>query len=381
MDPSIFLDEYKLLPDYLPNRIPHREEEFGRLVRTFSSILAAASTSATAFVVGPVGSGKTMLARKVGAKLEDEGRRDGVIVKAVTVNCRIDKGPSSVMNRTIESLGFTFPKRGYEVQETLRFLIDELMQMKSRLILILDEVDSLVASNGEALLYTLARVNETVSTPVLSLLMVAKDLRFFWEVDASTRSSLQKVVVKLAPYTADQLFAIMMSRAAEALRPGVLGEDTARFIAGVAGDSGDARYALELLYRAAKIAEYNGAERVRPAEVQEARNSLPPQVSLEELGYLTRHERMLLLAAARLLKPADKAFISTGELETEYGSLCRSLGLDPYRHTMVWTSIQNLKAKGFFATSQSGKGSRGRTTHIGLNVPPYEIIRTCSEKE
>jgi cell division control protein 6 len=381
MGSSVFRDEYKLLPDYLPGRTPHREAELEHLQRLYSSVLSSVPTPATSFLLGPVGTGKTMLARKLCAKLEDEGRRNGLIVKAVTVNCRIDKGPSSVLNRIVESLGLTFPKRGYEVQETLRFLMDELQQMKARLILVLDEVDSLVSSSGSTLLYTLARINETVAAPVLSLLMISKDLRFFWEVDASTRSSLQKAVVKLSPYTADQLLSIVVSRSEEALTPGVLDEDTARLIAGVAGDTGDARYGLELLYRAAKLADYNGSERVRAADVQEARNSLPPQVSLEELGYLTRHERIILLAAARLLKPADRAFVSTGELESEYGALCTSMEIKPRRHTMVWMSVQNLKARGFFVASQSGKGRRGRTTLIGLNMSPLEVIRTCSGEE
>ncbi len=381
MGSSVFKEEYKLLPDYLPGKIPHREKELEQLGRAYASVLSPVPTPATSFLLGPVGTGKTMLARKLCGRLEEDGRRDGIIVKAVTVNCRIDRGPSSVLNRMVESLGLSFPKRGYEVQETLRFLMDELLQMKARLILVLDEVDSLVSASGAAFLYSLARINETVSSPVLSLLMISKDLRFFWEVDASTRSSLQKAVVKLSPYSADQLLSIVLSRSEEALNAGVLDEDTARLIAGAAADSGDARYAIELLYRSAKMADYNGAEKVRAADVQEARNSLPPQVSLEELNYLSRHERLLLLAAAHLLKPADRAFVSTGELEGEYGSICSSLELKPRRHTMVWMSIQNLKARGFFVASQSGKGRRGRTTLIGLNISPQEVIRTCSGEE
>jgi cell division control protein 6 len=372
------VEEYKLLPDYLPSRIPHREEDLERLFKVFSPMLSPTPTPATSFMVGAVGSGKTMLARKIGEKLEDEGRRNGVIVKAVTVNCRIDRGPSSVLNRVVQSLGLSFPKRGYEVQETLRFIMDELRQLRACLLLVLDEVDSLVASNGSSLLYSLARINETVNPPPLSLLLVTKDLKFFWEVDASTRSSLQKVVIRLAPYTEGQLYNIILSRAEEALRPGALGADTARLIAGSGGDSGDARYAIELLYRAAKIADYSGADRIRPVDVQEARNSLPPQVSLEELSYLTKHERAILLAAAQILSPTERAFVSTGELEAEYRSLCASLNLKPYKHTMVWMVVQNLKARGFFVTSQSGKGRRGRTTLIGLNMPPHDVIRSCS---
>ncbi len=238
MGSSVFREEYKLLPDYLPGKIPHRERELEQLRRTYSSVLSPVPTPATSFLLGPVGTGKTMLARKLCGRLEEDGRRDGFIVKAVTVNCRIDRGPSSVLNRLVESLGLSFPKRGYEVQETLRFLMDELLQMKARLILVLDEVDSLVSTSGAAFLYALARINETVSSPVLSLLMISKDLRFFWEVDASTRSSLQKAVVKLSPYSADQLLSIVLSRSEEALNPGVLDEDTARLIAGAAADSG-----------------------------------------------------------------------------------------------------------------------------------------------
>jgi len=95
---------------------------------------------------------------------------------------------------------------------------------------------------------------------------------------------------------------------------------------------------------------------------------------LEELRYLSAHEKMILLALANLLYRSTKGFVSMGELESEYRDISSKSSIQPYAHTMLWNTVQEMKAKGLLITSQSGRGFRGRSTLIGLSYQPSEVI-------
>lgn len=369
----VFRDEGKLSPEYLPQRTPHRDGERRELFEIYRPMLKDEGLAPIAFLVGPVGSGKTMMVRMLGKEMEEKGVLHGCTIKPVSVNCRTDRTPTAVMNRVVEALGARFPKRGLEAQETLRFVLDMLARTRGRLLLILDEADSLVSAGDRSLLYSLARLREIHGSSRVALLMLSKSTRFLLALDASTRSSLQKTTLALSGYTVDQLVDIIASRAEESMQPGAMGVDVARFIANLS-QGGDARYCVELLLRSGSASERRGACSVAVSDVLEARNSLPPGVDLQELQYLTEHERLVLTAAANLLR-GSRAFISTGELEAEYRGLCATSSVKHCGHTTFWMTLQKLKAKDFLGMERSGRGRRGRTTLIMLRIRAADAMR------
>jgi archaeal cell division control protein 6 len=131
---------------------------------------------------------------------------------------------------------------------------------------------------------------------------------------------------------------------------------------------GDARYALDLVYRAGKLADMSESPHVLPENIRSAKASLPPQFRKEELSYLSRHQRLILLAVSNLLKKGDSTFVTIGEVEKSYGALCESIGVGPNHHTQVWSDINELSRKGIVDTQLSGRGVRGRTTLVGLSL-------------
>jgi cell division control protein 6 len=375
---DLIWDERALMPDYVPMETPGRQEELQRIHHTFSAIFIDPTLAPVAMVVGPVGCGKTMTVKKASQTLCEEARLSGVYMASTYVNCRIDRSPASILNRVTHSLSLQFPRRGFEIQETLDFIHQNLVSSRSKLLLILDEVDSLSHPGDENLLYALLRMGEVWGSSPVALLLAAKDVSFIWGLDESVRSSLRRQTIRLEPYTAQQLVKILEARAKEALAKDALNPDACELIAEMAGQYGDARYAIELLYRSAVVARERGAVRIYAPDVLEARNSLPPQVGLQELEYLTLHERIILIATAKLLQSSSKAFVSTGELEAEYRSICAASKVKPHGHTTVWITINEMKSKGLLLTSQSGRGRRGRTTMVGLNVPPREVMRRAA---
>jgi archaeal cell division control protein 6 len=372
---SVFRDESILLPEYLPHQIPHRDSQLKMLELYFQSVVQNASkASQNVIISGPNGSGKTMLAKKLGESLQKKGALYGNLVKMLHVNCRIERSLQAVMVKALKSLGQSYPSRGYSFEELLSALVDELKNNRMHLVIAFDEVDSLITSDPSAL-YTVTRLRETAEgRQVFSSLLISKTTDYAKTVDLSTLSSLPWNEIKLEPYISEQLMDIINSRG-EAFSDGALDDSTMQLAADIAGQYGDARYALELVYRAGKLADASECPRVLPEHVRGAKASLPPQFSKEELSYLTRHQKLILMSVSNLLKKGDSNYVTIGEVEKSYSALCESMGVASNHHTQVWSDVNELSRKGIIEAQLSGRGMRGRTTLIGLSlVSAKELI-------
>ncbi len=372
---SVFRDESMLLPEYLPHQIPHRDAQFKMLELYFQGVVQNASrASQNVIVSGPIGSGKSMLAKKLGESLQKKGALYGNLVKMLQVNCRIERTLQAVMVKALKSLGQSYPSRGYSFEELLSALVEELKNNRIHLVIAFDEVDSLITADPSAL-YTITRLREIAQgRQVFSSILISKTTDYLKAVDLSTLSSLQWNEIKLEPYASEQLMDIITSRT-EAFNDGCLDESTAQLAADIAGQFGDARYALDLVYRAGKLADASESPRVLPEHVRSAKASLPPQFSKEELSYLSRHQKLILLSVSALLKKGEASYVTIGEVEKSYSALCEGMGVNPNHHTQVWSDVNELARKGIIEAQLSGKGMRGRTTLIGLSlVSAKELI-------
>jgi archaeal cell division control protein 6 len=377
---SVFRDESILLPEYLPHQIPHRDSQLRMLELYFQGVVQNASkASQNVTLTGPVGSGKTMLAKKLGESLQRKAALYGNMVKVLLVNCRIDRTLQAIMVKALKSLGQSYPSRGYSFEELLTALTEELKNNRTHLVIVFDEVDSLILSEPTSL-YTITRLREMAQgRQVFSSLLISKTTDYLKAVDLSTLSSLQSSEVHLGPYSSEQLLDIVASRS-EAFNDGCLGDSAMELAADIASRYGDARYALDLVYGAGKLADMAESPRVLPEHIRSAKASLPPQFSKEELGYLTRHQKLILMAVSALLKKGDSRHVTMGEVEKSYGALCESLGIGPNHHTQVWTDVNELSRKGIIQTELSGRGMRGKTTLIGLDLVSAKELMVELEK-
>ena len=325
-------------------------------------------------------SGKTMIAKKL--LLESLPRKAalyGNLVKVLHVNCRIDRTLQAIMVKALKSLGQSYPTRGYSFEELLTALVEELRSNRMHLVIAFDEVDSLVLSDPTSL-YTITRLREMSSGhQVLSSILISKTTDYLKKVDLSTLSSLQWNEISLDGYPSEQLFDIIESRG-EAFTDGALDDDAIQFAADVAAVYGDARYALDLIWRAGKLADDSESPRILPEHIRSAKASLPPQLRKEELAYLTTHQKLLLMAISALLKKGDSTLVTIGDVEKSYSALCESMNVAAYHHTQVWSDVNELSRKGIIETQLSGKGVRGRTTMIGLSLVSAKELKGELEK-
>jgi cell division control protein 6 len=374
---SVFKDESRLSIEYVPSHLPHRDKELRLLEVFFASALEdPGGLSQRILITGGIGTGKTALSKLFGSRIEKTAREKGINLRYVHVNCRINKSLFTVLKRVLESLAVPFPQRGYSDEELLHSLLGYFDEKNIYLIIALDELESLVREEGSEPLYALTRVQEErINLPQrFSLICIVRRPEVFKSLDESTVSTLLHNIVHLEGYSLPQLEDILNYRVREAFRENTVRSETISLIADVAGARGDARYAIEILWRAGKYADSEESKAVLPEHARKAAASIYPAVRRESLSYLGLHERLLLLAIARRLKQTESAYITMGEAEETYRIVCEEHEKEPRGHTKIWEFVQELEDVGVIVTKISEAGFRGKTTLMGLPGIPAAIL-------
>ena len=378
----IFRDESKLQIDYVPRKLPHREEQMRRLRDYFRPYLMnPGSMFVRVILLGGVGTGKTAVARRFGEDIDGLKTRGGGLIRFSYVNCHAHRTLFSIMQKIGRDLGLSIPRRGFSREELMHLVWNHLRSSSEYLVATIDEADYLARSlDGEAL-YDLTRLSEVIGDTVhrASFIFVFRDLSFLVGLDRSIQSTLQHNIIKFYPYTSDQLIDILWMRVEEgALYESAVDDEVMGMIGELVGydkgGPGDARLALELLYRAGKYAEEEGREAILPEDVRNAYGDVMP-LPREVLLNLRLGEKLLLLALTRLLQ--RKKFVSKvpmGLLEMEYNEVCEEFGIRPRKHTTVWEYVRNLHGMGIVVAEKSRRGYRGRTTLVGLSAVPLSTL-------
>jgi cell division control protein 6 len=246
----------------------------------------------------------------------------------------------------------------------------------------LDEFDTLIDREGSETVYKLTRLQEIrAGEPQrISLIFILRDLKLTERLDASSRSTLQRNVISLERYPKDQLVDILNDRVAMAFEPSTVPEDVVDLVSELAvSESGNARFAIELLWRAGKYADAEDVGSVKPECVRKAVSSIIPTIRRSELASLGFHEKLFLLGVARFFKESQSAYASLSEIEEAYAVVCEEFGEQPHSHTQLWKYVQLLSALGILKTEVATAATRGRSTRVSLpSIPAYELEKELS---
>ena len=386
---KIFKNEIALRPEYVPEALPFREQHLKKLEHYFSEFIEnPGSVCPKVILVGKTGTGKTVTARKFGQAVEERGRDKRV--KYVHVSCFIHRKLFSVLREIGQQLGLPVPKRGLSVSDLIQLMLELINERDLYAVITLDDVFHLVnTSEDEDQLGNLIKLSEEIYYKCgkyrFCFILISQDTSFLDRLDRSARSILGNIIIEFEPYTKDQIYTILEQRAELALREGAYSEDILQMIADVAGVDeddpsknstyrGDARFAIDVLWHAAKIAELEGSDRILPEHVREALKHALPGVPREYIENLPVHKKLLLLAIVKALRMRrSEAYVPFGFVEEIYNMLCEQYGERPRKHTQLWEYLRELKSLGIIETRLSGKGMRGRTTLISLSKDISEV--------
>ena len=241
--------------DYVPDELVGRENVQRELASKFST-LASPEGASRAVITGPVGSGKTVLAKTFCRDLQRHlaGKRE---LKVAHINCRNASTSMRVAQRILHQFDPGHPDRGLSLGEMLLSLRKMLRRTSTHLIVVLDEVDHMLRRSGDELLYQLLRIDEDQDgTGTLSLLLISQEQVLDVLETAVISKFGQSNHLRIPPYSVDGLERIAKQRAELALVPGTWTDATVRLLAERAESSGDARRVIEYLSAAAERCEF-----------------------------------------------------------------------------------------------------------------------------
>lgn len=364
---GIFRDRDVLRHDYLPERLPHREEQIRRLGEAVAPVLKGSRCS-NIFIYGKTGTGKTAVTKYVLNSLEIRARKINAPVSFCYVNCRLAGTEYRVLSALCRSIGVSVPFTGLSSGEVFDRFRANLDGLGIIFIVALDEVDVLVKNRSDILLYEFTRINETLSRSKVSIIGISNDLRLKEFLDPRVLSSLSEEEIVFRPYDASELRDILRERAQMAFHDGVLSEGALSLCAALAAaEHGDARRALDLLRVAGEVAERKGSSVITEDDIREAEKIIEHNRVLEALANLTLHSKLVVLSVFQLAKANGYKAI-TGDIFEVYSELCRELSITPLTQRRVSTLINELDALGLLNAQIVNMGRYGRTKKIRLEV-------------
>ena len=377
----IFRNRDILSPDYIPERLPHREEQ----IRRVGSVLAQAlknSRPNNLFIYGLTGTGKTAVTLYVLRRLVEKARQLGVRVSYVYVNTRQRDTPYKVLADIASSVGLRVPFTGLSTAEIYTRLVRTLSKWDGVLIIVLDEVDWLVRRRGDDLLYKLTRIGYDLppGSAKVSLVGITNDVRFVEMLDARVRSSLGEEEVIFPPYNAEQLQDILWERASQAFQPGVIDESVISYCAALAArEHGDARRALDLLRVAGEMAERENAPRVTVEHVKKAWIQIEKDRIYEVVSTLPLHARLAILAAIRAQRTSGRDYTTTGELYAHYRELATRIGVEAVTQRRISDIINELDMLGILSARVISRGRYGKTRMITLAADEDTVLAAIAQ--
>ena len=361
---KLFKDREVLRHDYLPEKLPHREDQIRLLGATVAPVLRDARCS-NIFIYGKTGTGKTAVAKYVLSHLESKAKEYGAQVRFCYINCRMTGSEYRVFAALSQSVGLTIPFTGLSVGEVFDRFRQGLDQTHIIFIIVLDEIDALIKDRGDAFMYELTRINETLSKSKVSIIGISNDLRLKEFLDPRVFSSLSEEELVFRPYDAGELRNILLERSKMAFHDGVLSESALSISSALAAaEHGDARRALDLLRVAGEVAERAGANHIAEEHVRQAEKHIEHNRVIEALNNLTLHSKLVLLSVYHL----NKASASTGEIYDIYNELCGEMGAGLLTQRRLGTLVNELDSMGLVNAKVVSMGRYGRTKKIRLEI-------------
>ena len=366
-DAKLFKDREVLRHDYLPEKLPHREEQIRVLGQAVAPVLKESRCS-NIFIYGKTGTGKTAVAKFVLSHLESKAKEYGAPVKFCYVNCRMTGSEYRVFAALSQSLGLSIPFTGLSVGEVFdRFRIG-LENSRTMFIVVLDEIDALIKERGDGILYELTRINESLHKSKVAIIGISNDLRLKEFLDPRVFSSLSEEEMVFRPYDASELRNILLERSKLGFFDGTLSEAALSICSALAAaEHGDARRALDLLRMAGEVAERQSSATISEEHVREAEKHIEHNKVVEALKNSTLHSKLVILSVYHLNK-ASSGSATTGEIYDVYNDLCGELGTTLLTQRRLGTLINELDALGLLNSKVVSMGRYGRTKKIRLEI-------------
>lgn len=278
---KIFKNEEILSHEYLPEFLPHRENQIQFLAYSISNLTKGRPVR-NIFIFGSPGIGKTASTKFVFREFENSSEN----VKTFYINCWTYNTSVSILTKLTEEFnmpGIFAKRRGLGKDEVLRKFTEALDKSRKNIVVCLDEVDQLIYKDLNAL-YDFLRINQYTQNKI-GLIFISNDPHVFSKLEPRIRSSLSVEEIEFKPYTLAEMKNILQKRielgfhSVEPAVPILAANHAIK-------KGGDVRAGLEVLKKAGMFAEDEGAGKLKVEHVKKVlRNvtKIKPKIIAEKI--------------------------------------------------------------------------------------------------
>ncbi|MCQ2070702.1 MAG: AAA family ATPase [archaeon] len=375
----VIKDGRKLSFDYVPETLVCRDRQMKNLEHIFKP-LALDGRPCNAILVGGVGSGKTVTAKRFCMDMAEYFSQNNRRITYQYINCRLRNTEYAVILDIMRNFDRGFPDRGFSSEELLASIKRHIVTEDAPYVIVLDEADVLLKNNSKNLIYQLTRFSDDmVGNASLSLILISQ-VPLNGLVDEASLSTFKRTnLVTFDRYSFQELKEIVEFRASLALEDGVLSDGCSELIAKFAEEYGDARLAIEVLEKASLRAEDGSEGCITLDDVRTAGASIYSDASESKIDGLDTNRKLVLLAVCRAMK--DNLTIPMKNAEKTYAVVCEEYDYIAKKHTQFYSYLQGLERDGFIVTEVKREVNGGRATHISIqNIPPKELAAVIESK-
>jgi cell division control protein 6 len=189
---SIFVNREAMTISFKPDNIPHREKQINDLGRILAPSLRGGKPS-NVFLYGRPGTGKTLVSKFIGAELEKASADSDHKIKILYVNCKMRRTADTeyrLLAELSKELGKEVPFTGLPTDQVYNMFFEVLEKSNQNVIIIVDEIDTLVEKTGDEILYNLTRANQELKGSRVSIIGITNNLGFIESLDPRVKSSL-----------------------------------------------------------------------------------------------------------------------------------------------------------------------------------------------
>jgi cell division control protein 6 len=366
----IFKDRNALTSHFSPEKIPHRDGQIDGLASILAPSLRGARPS-NVFIYGMTGTGKTLVSKYVANELEKMSDKGTFPVKVIYINCKMKKIADTEYRLLAELsrlLGQVVPITGLPTERIYNSFFTALDSREWVVVIILDEIDSLVKRMGDDFLYNFTRVNQELKKAKVSIIGITNDLNFIDVLDPRVKSSLGEEEILFPPYNAMELQEILMQRSSLGFYPKALADEVIPKCAALAAqEHGDARRALDLLRVAGEITERQGENKILEKHVDMSLEKIDYDRITEFVKALPKQTKLVLWSIIGL-DEKEQEDIQTGDVYSVYEDKCKVNGLHPLTQRRISDLLSELDMMGVINGKIISLGRYGRTRQIRLNV-------------
>lgn len=366
---SLLKNRQTLTIDYIPEKLPFRDQESRTLAQSLSSVFKGTRPS-NLLLFGKPGTGKTAVVKNIVEHLIAKAKERNIEVIVPIINAKTANTAYKVLYEIAETMGINREDKkvhftGLSIGEATDRILQFIQKRNLHVIMVIDEIDSLVDKNGDDVLYSFTRANERMTKGgFISLIGISNSLTFKDKLDPRVRSSLSEEETVFNPYTVEQLRQILLERSKLAFNEGAISEATINLCAAMSGrEHGDARKAIDLLRIAAELAERDHSSSVDEKHVRAAQEKMEKDNNLEVIKNATTHTKFVILAITKSKNG------NTGDVYEIYSALCKDAEETPLTQRRVTQIISELDQLGIVSTDVISQGRYGRSQKIKITVP------------